>query len=501
MKGYAQSQTYIPKVDDAYMGWAVFEDDKEINDDDIYGKIKKNIVPAAHLVPPCVFCFISFCIIVLIIVFFTCHDSSTNIFEQLLNNLHQNTETQATLFALVVVSILMTIYIFIMNLLLHKNGDRLSLPDYYPKDDYGFNIPKISLRFSYFSVVVTFVATILFLIWLIGFNSGRISGKMNCLCITSLALYFGSTFLQISCHIPSILMAWSTDPFYASKIAVYYAVYIFLNYTTSKYTYRLSHKLCKSCKCRCAKAANIVVVIISVTFALLLVNGVLVTITIFIVNIPVNNSIEESADCVKSLYNGAVLLIGGIIAYNVGWYYLFGSFSFNKAMERAMKDMQIPFNNPIDNSHWQSLTAEGRMAEVMKALISHQTLPKPQYDCSLYSALTNVLINARKNKKRISPPADQVATLSTVLYDTINPVVRNVAENDDRKIKTLTDALVQVMDFVLDSTTIDLAKTPDNGKLTTLRETVEPKLQAVISSTPVDLDPNDIKNALEKVLS
>ena len=450
----------------------MFKDDKEINNDDIYGNIKKNIVPAAYWVPPCVFCFISLCIIVLIIVFFTWHDSSTNIFEQSLNDLHQNTETQATLFALVVVSILMTIYIFMMNLLLlSKRNDRLS--PYYPENGYGFNIPKISLVFSFFSVVVTIFATILFLIWLIGFNFGRISVKMNCLCITSFALYFGSTFLQISCHIPSILMAWSTDPFYASKIAVYYAVYIFLNYTISKYTYILSHKLCKSCKCRYTKVANIVVVIVSVTITLLLVNGVLVTITIFIVYIPVNKSIEESADGVNSLYNGAVLLIGGIIAYNFVWYYLFGSFSFNKAMERAMKDMQIPFNNPSDNSHWQRLTEEGRMVEVMKALISHQTLPKPRYDCSLYSALTNVLINARKNEKRISPTADQVVALSTVLYDTI---VRSVVENDVMKIKTLTDALVQVMNkpnFVLDCPHIDLGMQPTEQMLDVLKNDVQ----------------------------
>ena len=355
---------------------------------------------------------------------------------------------------------------------------------YYPENGYGFSVPITSFVFSIISVLMLFVATGFWFCW-------KISGKWDFLCISSLALYFGST---ISFHIPSILMAWSTDPFYASKIAVYYAVYIFLNYTTSKYTYRLSLKLCESRK------YSICCVIFSVTFALLLVNGVLVTITIFIVNIPVNNSIEESAHGVKSLYNGAVLLIGGIIAYNVGWYYLFGSFSFNKAIERAMKDMQIPFNNPIDNSHWQRLTEEGRMVEVMKALISHQILSRPRYD-PLYSALTNVLINACKNTKQISPTSDQVVHLSTVLYDTINTAVKKVAGNDDQKIKTLTDALVQVMDFVLDSTTIDLAKTPDNGKLTALRETVEPKLKAVIRSTPVDLDPNDIKNALEEVLS
>ena len=375
--------------------------------------------------------------------------------------------------------------------------------------------------FSIISVLMLFVTPVIWFCWKIcsdrlcrGKCDRLCRGKCDRLCrrkwdcpsITSLALCFGSTVFQFCFHIPSILMAWSTDPFYASKIAVYYAVYIFLNYTTSKYTYILSLKLCESRKCRCA---NIVVVIISVTIALLLVNGVLVTITIFIVNIPVNNSIEESADGVKSLYNGAVLLIGGIIAYNVGWYFFFGSFSFNKAMERAMKDMQIPFNNPSDNSRWQSLTEEG----VMKALISDQTLSRPRYDCSLYSALTNVLINACNNKKRISPPADQVVCLSAVLYhtintavrsavlyDTIDTAVRNVAENDVMKIKTLTDDLVQVMnkpDFVLDCPHIDLAKTPTEVKLTALRNTVN----AAIGNNPVNFDPDDIKRALEEVLT
>ena len=492
----------------------MFEDDNEINDDDIYGNIKKNIVPAAYLVPPFVVCFILLCIIVLIIVFFTCRDSSINIFERPLNDMHQSTETQATFFALVVVSVLMTIYIFIMDSrLLSKRDAELSA--YYPENGYGFSIPITSFVFSSFSLAVTSVATILFLIWFITIgNSDPISGKINCLCITSLALYFGSTFFQISCHIPSILMAWSTDPFYASKIAVYYAVYIFLNYTASKYTYILSLKLCKS------RIYSIVCTIFSVTFVLLLVNGVLVTITIFIVNIPVNNSIEESADGVKSLYNGAILLIGGIIAYNVGWHYFFGSFSFNRAMERAMTEMQIPFNNPSDNAHWQRLTEERRMAEVMKTLISRKTLSRPQYDCSLYSALTNVLINADRNKRRISPTdvlrnvcknsqktnptADQIVSLSTVLYNAINTAVKNAAENDDQKINTLTDALVQVMDkpdFVLKDPRIDLDKAPTDVKLTTLRDTLKPILEAAIGNNPVNLDPNDIKNALRDVLT
>ena len=322
----------------------MFEDDNEINDDDIYGNVSKAIVPFAYIVPSCV---VLFCIIALIFVL-TCCNFSTNIFKQPMKEIHQSNETQATFFALVLVSILTTVYMFAVNIILLVKRDT-KLSAYYPENGYSFNIPITSFVFSIISVPMLFVATGFCFCWKIC--------QRDILCISSLALYFGSTIFQVSFHIPSILMAWSTDPFYASKIAVYYAVYIFLNYTTSKYTYRLSLKLCESRK------YSICCVIFSVTFALLLINGVLITITIFIVKIPVNNSIEESAHGVESLYNGAVVLIGGIIAYNVGWYYLFDS---KKAKKRAGKDVQekYPYNLndtiELESQHVQTLPVPGK---------------------------------------------------------------------------------------------------------------------------------------------
>ena len=82
--------------------------------------------------------------------------------------------------------------------------------------------------------------------------------------------------------------------------------------------------------------------------------------------------------------------------------------------------------------------------------------------------------------------------------------MRSVGGNDDQKIKPLTDALVQVMKettFVLDDPHIDLAKAPTDVKLTALRDTVEQKLNAAIGNNPANLDPNDIKTALQKVLT
>ena len=91
-------------------------------------------------------------------------------------------------------------------------------------------------------------------------------------------------------------------------------------------------------------------------------------ITIFVVSIPVHiyNSISEAADGVTSIYNGEVVLIGGIIAYNVGWYYFFGFFSLEEALKAAMEEMETPFNYDA-NGNWEMLTEEERMTQVMKA--------------------------------------------------------------------------------------------------------------------------------------
>ena len=53
-----------------------------------------------------------------------------------------------------------------------------------------------------------------------------------------------------------------------------------------------------------------------ITFVL--VSGLLATALIFVISIPVNNSIETAADGVSTIFNGAVVLAGGLIAYKIG---------------------------------------------------------------------------------------------------------------------------------------------------------------------------------------
>ena len=95
----------------------MFEDDSEVNDNDNYGTVSKAIVPLTYLITPCVVFLVLICIIVLICAF-TCCDCSTNIFEQPLKEICQSPKTQATFFALVLVSILITFYMFAMNIIL-----------------------------------------------------------------------------------------------------------------------------------------------------------------------------------------------------------------------------------------------------------------------------------------------------------------------------------------------------------------------------------------------
>ena len=71
------------------------------------------------------------------------------------------------------------------------------------------------------------------------------------------------------------------------------------------------------------------------------------------------------------------MLIGGVIAYNVGWYYFFGSFSLKDALKAAMEEVKTPFINVEDNNNWDSLMEEERMTEFIKTLVYRGTSKEP----------------------------------------------------------------------------------------------------------------------------
>jgi hypothetical protein len=191
--------------------------------------------------------------------------------------------------------------------------------------------------------------------------------------IALLSLLFAeSAFLSLASHFPSIIMAWATDPFYASKIALFYGIVIFSYFTAFHYSYIVTRKAC-------TKEENGKIVIKTLSFcgylallfiaSVLCVSGVIIIITLFVINVPVNNSIETVSDGVTTIYNGVVVLVGGLVAYRIGWYYLGHSFSISDALQKTLQKMNKP-SFMDDSETWMRLTEEGRLIEVMEAIVN-----------------------------------------------------------------------------------------------------------------------------------
>ena len=177
----------------------------------------------------------------------------------------------------------------------------------------------------------------------------------------SVILCIGNTILVLSYHFQNILIAWSLTPFYAGSILLYYGVIIFVAFLSLKYIYIWVHNLTSKNRLLLALALFIT------SFVLVF---VIVITLLFIIYIPVDGSIESSAVGITTIYHGGVLLIGGMVAYNVGGHYIGGSFSFNTVLKTAATEMKRnPFNrNDVD---WEQESEEERMSKVVNMIIKY----------------------------------------------------------------------------------------------------------------------------------
>ena len=122
-----------------------------------------------------------------------------------------------------------------------------------------------------------------------------------------------------------------------------------------------------------------ITVVISLFITLLLSSGIIITVVLFFTHVPINNSIENSLTGLTTIFNGAVVLIGGFIAYRVSVKYFGNPFSLEDALKNAMNEIKTTPFDPDDILNWSKLTEEGRMTEVMKALIHRETLKGSPY--------------------------------------------------------------------------------------------------------------------------
>ena len=178
----------------------------------------------------------------------------------------------------------------------------------------------------------------------------------------SVILCIGNLVLVLSYHFQYILIAWALTPFYAGSILLYYGVIIFITLLSLKYTYICTHK---------SISKNRICLGITLVIATVVLLFVFITTMLFIIFVPINGSIENSAVGITTIYHGGVLLIGGLVAYNVGGHYFGGgSFSFDSVLKKATTKMR---NNPFNRNdpEWELESEEERMSKVVDMMIKY----------------------------------------------------------------------------------------------------------------------------------
>ena len=449
-------QTATLRVDNTYIAKAVNGDTKlDYKGHDVYGyayKVHVDRLLQAYQYVPFTITFIIVAAAPILLCCLCCKCCEMPNISQKVQNVIKDSRHQSTIVAIVALSFCFTVYNFILDMLSVYREKTSDLPGYYEQNH---GIYTYTIFFASVSLLFLIIGIACFLGLLFTWSYGpmaccfcRDEVRQHIALLIPISLCVGSTILSLSFHFQNILIAWNTDPFYSSRIAVYYGIVIFVYYHTFKNTYLLpivwkreftaqpsavsntaspttppttasstmsDDECCVKC-CRktwgCGKEIEgdvkkkertrmrttscvVGLGILFVVIAGILLSGFHALNAVFIYYIPINHSIEESVNGVQTIYNGAVLLIGGLIAYNIGWFYYHSKkFSVEGAMQKAMKEMkENPFGrdpNQYVEEGWDVLSEEDRMKEIMKALLIHkamqQELKKEQHSSSSSSS-------------------------------------------------------------------------------------------------------------------
>ena len=406
MKGYAQSQSVDLEIDGTYMGKAVEGNSTEIYNDDFYGNISPRIIGAVYVVPFLVVLFVWFKTTLVVIghVYYTSFEE-----EKLIKT---DLTLQANIVSVVLICALTTLGIFCLDVTALVKEDHSSLPSYYPKHH-----PQ------YIYVITIALWVVIGILFIIGIVFGRIflcyknsknyhelprHERSKIVTLFFVSLIIGSAVLSLSFHFPNILMEWATDAFYASRIGLFYGIMYFCYFCAPHVAYIAVHKIIElwrnnhntistSEKDDKPKediemgdltnnpkydnpeysptkntsevqkpnpkdyTAFIIFLVVAFPVSFGLVTAVIATFSTFVASVNVNNSIETSADGVTTIYNGAVVLIGGLLAFRIGWYYIGHPFSVKDALKNAVKEVDLSKME----SGWKNLTEEERLTKVL----------------------------------------------------------------------------------------------------------------------------------------
>ena len=376
-------QTATIRIDKTYEGNAVIENYNLNPNEDVYGTFNNIdlmiLIPACYIVPP-FFIALIFLVIVLPVkcrVLYKKDNFKTNLYEKSIKPLMSEVRLRANTTAVVVVCSLVTLSISTLDLVSIIVELTADLPSY------SFHNVVVCLHFitifcSIISIVFLLNSIVIFVYlgwrWKKLENPSNNNINRNLSLLIPIAFCVGSTVLSLSFHIQNVLIAWSTDPVYASKILIYYGILIFSLFLSCKYAYSIPITLRQMVSME-SRRSDVWVVSITISATVISVAIIHIAAVYFYSHIPVNNAIEGSVTGISSIYGSAVLLFGGVIAYNVGWYYFRSSFSFEIAMRKAMKYLM---NHEDENNNF---TEEEKLTQIIKTvclIIQHKGNNVPQ---------------------------------------------------------------------------------------------------------------------------
>ena len=404
------TQTVVIKMDEYYDGVSVDGKPKSFNSRTLDGNVGHAIIPAVYVVP----FFVTFIgLVVLICILYRRCKGEKSSYSKIINDapsvgvdwessddvkhkfmfmenlklvlekfamkVKQDLRLKSNLVATAFICFYFGIFVFIMDMISTGiEGDGDHLPSYFKRKECLFWIFIVSSIISLLFNVIGLILLITFFFYGTKDESAADDeGKKTAddkgikkMYLGYIAMTFccGSTIMFLSFHFQNILIAWCIVPFYAGRIVLHYGVVLFILFLVLKYTFKYTFILFQDDHknvSKCNRGLILAVLFVTSVFVM----GTITTIAIFIVDIPISNSIEDTAIGITTIYNGAVLLIGTLIAYNVGGHYFGGSFSVNTVLNRAMRGIK---NNPFDESddkEWRTESEEMRMCKIVQKLI------------------------------------------------------------------------------------------------------------------------------------
>ena len=311
-----------------------------------------------------------------------------NTWKKYKNALCNKLQMQANLAAISLICCYFTIYTFTLDIVSVVVENNMNLPKYFERMSYGLYVITIVCT------VVSLLFNLIGIIWFLVVMCHNCCRKEKWEVYIPMIFCIGSTLLSMSFHFQNILIAWSTDPFYASRISLLHGIIIFSYFISFKYAYIAPIKITRrnedsknpnhwSTRELIILAISLSITTVVCTSITIIVSlfvahvptnrsNITIIVSLFVAHVPTNRSLEQSITGIGTMYNGGVILVGGLIAYSMGMQYFGNGFSLEMALKKAMKGIKNAPFNPDDNGTWQQLTEEGRMTEVMKALINRQ---------------------------------------------------------------------------------------------------------------------------------